>query len=122
MGNKSSFTTPSPYGEWGATAVEVVGHHLSILFNCLVVCARPLGIEIIECQKLVERVEIAALRDEVSNPTGLNLLVGVNQKKLVNVFKVKVQHHQFYQELVRDVVDRTGIVRPKAMFLLQFLQ
>lgn len=57
------------------------------------------------------------MRDEISNPTGLNLLVGVNQKKLVNVFKVKVQHHQFYQELVRDVVDRTGIVRPKAMFL-----
>lgn len=66
---------------------------------------RFLHLEIIPCQKTVQCIEILLLRNKTIQPDSFYCFERENQKKLVNLFQIKMQQGFFNQHIVWNILD-----------------
>lgn len=84
------------------------------------ILVRVLGMKVIPCKEPIESVEIITLRNEMFKPNLFDFLEGKEREKCINLWKIQIDHSLLYQDVIRYIIDRLLIERPKAMFVLEF--
>ena len=77
--------------------------------------------EIIPGEEIVQGVVALALSHDIVYPGPLHSLVVEEPEEQVDIIDVQIQHHQFHQHIVGDVLYGVVVVAPQAMLLLQLL-
>lgn len=89
-------------------------------YHSLYIAARTLGMKIVPCKENVQIIVTFALDKHILYPSLLGLLVAEQLKQKVYLLYIQIQHHQFRQHLVGDILDRIVLIAPQAVLLLEF--
>ena len=75
--------------------------------------------EIPPSNEFIKHIITVPQRNDILNPGILYKLIRIYLEEFVNIVQVKMHNNQFYQDVIRYILDRTYIIRPKSIRLFE---